>query len=1083
MKTKSFYSFALVATLLCLCSANRAEAYDFAAYNGQAQIYYNITSAVEPFKVEVTYATEVTYNDYSGTVVIPDTVTNLGVTYVVTAIGEWAFAECSGLNSVTIPNSVTWIGSAAFRSCSGLTGIDVAVGNPHYSSIEGVLFNKDKETLILYPAGKAGSYIIPESVETIGGAAFTDCDKLTSVTIGNSVTWIGDMAFYNCSGLTGTLTIPNSVISIEAYAFQSCSKLDSVTIGNSVKMIGYHAFRECTSLTAVTIGNSVTSIGSSAFRECSLLASITIYAEIPPAVESNTFGDVSTDIPVHIPCGTKTAYEGADGWENFTNYEEDIFPVLTVESADADKGTASITQPQASCADNGAIITATPALKHVFKQWSDGSIENPYTVTVTKDTTLTAQFESVRYDFAAVNNGQKIYYMITSHTDPRTVEVTYATDDTFNDYSGAVVIPDTVTNLGVTYTVTAIGNSAFRLSTGLTAVTIPESVETIGNYAFSYCSGLTGTLTVPDSVTSIGNSAFSACNKLDSVTIGDSVKTIGERAFSGCSGLTSVTIGNSVETIGNLAFYNCSGLTGTLTIPNSVKTIGIQAFQSCNGLTSVTIGNSVKTIGTAAFRFCRGLTDINVAADNQHYSSREGVLFNKAQNTLIQYPGSKSGSYTVPNSVTSIGYNAFASCSGLNSVTIGNSVETIEGWAFQSCSNLASVTIGNSVKMLGDYAFQNCTDLTAVTIGSSVETIGEWAFSGCSKLASATIYAETPPTVVDDAFFSVSTEILVYVPCRSVSAYQSAAVWSNFTNINASPIYKNENDIICQNELPYAWQNDTVFPVGSVSGEYIFNRQTLDGCDSIVVLNLTVLPQSSSTINVTICYGATYTENGFNENATDTYTQVLQNVNGCDSIVTLNLTVLPEVPITTFDVTICFGTTYNENGFNENTTGAYTQELQNVNGCDSIVKLNLTVNPLPEVPVYANRVHKGNYTLPVVENGVWTDNDEVVTVASASGTYILTIIDLETGCKNSTTLTVEITTALGFYPNPVRDELFISGVSGDTSVEITDLSGHTVGTWHAESPQTGVISIDVSYLTKGVYLVRIGRVTEKIVKE
>ena len=194
----------------------------------------------------------------------------------VTTIGDCAFRYCNSLTSVTIPNSVTTIGVGAFDGCRSLTSIDVASGNLNYSSKDGVLFDKNKSTLIQYPIGnKRTEYTIPNSVTTIGSYAFDDCSNLTSVTIPNSVTTIGKYAFSDCSGLT-SVTIGNSVTTIGGHAFSGCSGLTSVTIPNSVTTIGEYAFEFCSGLTSVTIPNSVTTIGESAFSGCSSLTSVTI---------------------------------------------------------------------------------------------------------------------------------------------------------------------------------------------------------------------------------------------------------------------------------------------------------------------------------------------------------------------------------------------------------------------------------------------------------------------------------------------------------------------------------------------------------------------------------------------------------------------------------------------------------------------------------------------------------------------------------------------------------------------------------------------------------------------------------------
>ncbi|MCX6652877.1 MAG: leucine-rich repeat domain-containing protein [Methanomassiliicoccales archaeon] len=304
------------------------------------------------------------------------------------------------------------------------------------------------------------------------------------------------------------------------------------------------------------------------------------------------------------------------------------------------------------------------------------------------------------------------------------------------------------------YTYTVSGG--FATITGYTgtggAITIPSTLGgyptvAIGDYAFQDCTPLTS-VTIPDSVISIGYGAFNDCPFLISVTIPDNVTSIGGYAFYACTSLISVTIPDNVTTIGNGAFTSCTSLTN-VTIGKGVTSIGLYAFSFCSSLTSVTIPNNVTFIGDHAFGACSSLTSIDVNADNAHYASIDGVLYDKALTTLIQYPTGKSGGkFTIPNSVTTIEDYAFSDCFSLTSLIISNGVTSIGDYAFSDCSSLTSVTIPNNVTSIGNNAFSSCSSLTSVNIGSGVTTIEDYAFSDCSSLASITFSGLVAPTTV-----------------------------------------------------------------------------------------------------------------------------------------------------------------------------------------------------------------------------------------------------------------------------------------------------------------------------------------------
>ena len=287
-----------------------------------------------------------------------------------------------------------------------------------------------------------------------------------------------------------------------------------------------------------------------------------------------------------------------------------------------------------------------------------------------------------------------------------------------------------------------------------------------------------GAITIPSEidgkpVTRIGGDAFRDCTGLTSITIPNSVTSIGGEAFRGCTGLTSITIPNSVTSIGTWAFNGCTGLT-SITIPNSVTSIGVGAFEGCTGLTSITIPNSVTSISNWAFDRCTGLTSINVASENNYYSSNNGVLFNKKKTELIRYPEGKSQtSYTIPDSVTSIGYGAFWGCTGLTSITIPDSVTSIGSNAFEYCTGLTSITIPDSVTSIEQRAFWDCTGLTSITIPNSVTSIGDRPFYHCTGLTSINVASENNYYSSNNGvlFNKKKTELIRYPEGKSQTSY------------------------------------------------------------------------------------------------------------------------------------------------------------------------------------------------------------------------------------------------------------------------------------------------------------------------
>lgn len=299
---------------------------------------------------------------------------------------------------------------------------------------------------------------------------------------------------------------------------------------------------------------------------------------------------------------------------------------------------------------------------------------------------------------------------------------------------------------------------------------------------------------------------------------------ISERAFAGCSELITVTIPNSIVYVGEYAFYNCPKLEsivyndylfahlpqsykGNYTIPDGIEYIVGDAFYGCPDLTAIEIPSSVNKIDKVRpFYECSALKSINVSEANSTFCSVGGVLYSKDKTILVAYPNGKTGNFTVPNSVKTIGPCAFVSnvniqnislpyqltqigdmafyeCKNLTSINIPNSVTAIGEYAFYLCKNLKSVTIGSGIASIGALAFAYCESIESVTIGSGIKSIYQYAFKGCIALSSITCKASNPPTCeAENVFQDVDKTIPLYVPKNSVEIYIRANVWKLFKN-------------------------------------------------------------------------------------------------------------------------------------------------------------------------------------------------------------------------------------------------------------------------------------------------------------
>ena len=761
----------------------------------------------------------------------PTTISNFVFGDEVTRIPEGVLSGNEKIQSINIPASVTEIGNWAFGWTTVLKEI-----------------------------------VIPNSVKTIGKQAFYKSESLESVQLGTSVTEIGSDAFNGCTRLIKAdisdlaawwaINFGNETANPLYYAKHLILNDEEVTdlvFPETVTSIGQYAFYNCTGLTSVTIPNSVASMGQYAFYNCTGLTTVSLKSFTPPNYYY-MFDSNKNTATLIIPDGTYADYLNSD-WQNFlsikdeannelNNYNDQVFTYRYMP----DSGEAVLVNSA-----NYSSMTSASIPDRIYVD--EGDAQGFYKVTgiaantFENCTKLTQLKISANCTFIGEN-------AFNGCTGLKSVEipdaVTTIYDYAFNGCTG-------LTTVEIPNSVTSIGNSAFSGCTRLTNVKIPKSIKTIGNSAFYGCTGLQRVeisdltawcnikfaddysnpvsyakklfmiqedgntteivnLVIPNDVTSIGAYTFYNADALTSVKIPASLISVGEEAFNGCTSFSKVEIvdlgvwcnidfANSSSnplSYANKLYLNEEEIT-ELVIPNTVDAIGAYTFYNATDLTSVIIPDAVKSIGDDAFSGCSkvesltfedGIDELSIGANSFSGIQPTSVYLGRGYNVNIPVPTN----LTIGGFMTKLPENAYKGNKTLKTLTIEpGMLQNIGASAFQGCSNLKEVTFPENYVEIGENAFastglreltlpsgeiaDNAFDgnsLTEVVLGSKVAVIGQNAFNGSNALANVYSTPSTPPAAQNNSFSYYEGQL--WVPEDAIDTYyDTAPCWYRFS--------------------------------------------------------------------------------------------------------------------------------------------------------------------------------------------------------------------------------------------------------------------------------------------------------------
>ena len=651
-------------SLLSIVLSLQSFAFDF-ELDG---ISYNIISSQDK-TVEVTTSENV----YSGNININSTVTNDGVSYSVIKIGDYAFAGCSSLSSVVLPEGLQSIGTGGFSGCTSLASIS-----------------------------------IPSTVKELGTRSFSACSQIKNISLSLGLEIMGDYCFSGCSSLEA-ITIPSSVLILGNYCFSGCTKITSMSLPSGVTQIGEFCFNECIALESLELPSGLNSLPSSFISGCKKLISLTI-PETVTILGSKCFSGCFIE-KLRIPQSvTNVSGDFLDKNPNIKSIEFDAnIKYIPTVYQNQERITAGCF---VECQALESVIITSPITKlpdYCFKECiALKNVSIPNSV-VTLGNCCFTNCQSLT-DFSIPESvktiGGACFFKCKSIknlsipagvTDLPTSEVYYY-EYNYMGYGykqsclgsgGCFYGCESLESVSIPNTVVNMGYSSFSGCRSLTSVTLPYGVTVLGRSFFADCKSLTS-FTISSTVTTLGDRCFSRCESLKNLSIPSSVTSIGEHCFEGCKSLEAIQIPSTISELKTGTFSACSSIK-EISIPSSISTIGDGCFSDCSALETFVIPSSVTKIGGACFALCTSLRSIEI-----------------------------------PQTITELKYGDYSYWWDLDGQK-EMSIWSTSGGFFYKCSSLSEIELPSSITVVGSNCFSGCTNLVKLT--SNAENVPETGYS------------------------------------------------------------------------------------------------------------------------------------------------------------------------------------------------------------------------------------------------------------------------------------------------------------------------------------------------------------------